>query len=99
MKKKYIVFIKLGYENINMAICNTKDIDWYTLEDTENSRRYDSLAPITEEQALEYMLNSKYRKVYDYDFESLRGKKVNNKIKDCQRFLNNSFMLNFGVIS
>ena len=26
MKKKYIVFIKLGYENINMAICNTKDI-------------------------------------------------------------------------
>ena len=26
MKKRYIVFIKLGYENINMAICNTKDI-------------------------------------------------------------------------
>lgn len=26
MKKKYIVFITLGYENINMAICNTKDI-------------------------------------------------------------------------
>lgn len=26
MKKIYIVFIKLGYENINMAICNTKDI-------------------------------------------------------------------------
>lgn len=26
MKKKYVVFITLGYENINMAICNTKDI-------------------------------------------------------------------------
>ena len=26
MKKRYIVFITLGYENINMAICNTKDI-------------------------------------------------------------------------
>ena len=26
MKKRYIVFIKLGYENINIAICNTKDI-------------------------------------------------------------------------
>lgn len=26
MKKRYIVFIKIGYENINIAICNTKDI-------------------------------------------------------------------------
>lgn len=26
MKKRYIVFITLGYENINMAICNTKDV-------------------------------------------------------------------------
>lgn len=26
MKKRYVVFITLGYENINMAICNTKDI-------------------------------------------------------------------------
>ena len=26
MKKKYIVYITLGNEDINMAICNTKDI-------------------------------------------------------------------------
>lgn len=26
MKKRYIVFITLGYENINVAICNTKDV-------------------------------------------------------------------------
>lgn len=101
MKKRYIVFIKLGYENINMAICNTKDI---AIKCSQKINEYissiDSISEKISNEELNNILN-KYPEILESSSYN-RFLQNNNKyskldIIKAMDFYNNSFKNYSGV--
>lgn len=101
MKKRYIVFIKLGYENINMAICNTKDI---AIKCSQKINEYissiDSISEKISNEELNNILN-KYPEILESGSYN-RFLQNNNKyskldIIKAMDFYNNSFKNYSGV--
>lgn len=101
MKKRYIIFIKLGYENINMAICNTKDI---AIKCSQKINEYISSIDSISEKISNKELNNildKYPEILESDSYN-RFLQNNNKyskldIIKAMDFYNNSFKNYSGV--
>lgn len=101
MKKKYVVFITLGYENINMAICNTKDI---AIKCSQKINKYiSSIDSISEKISNEELNNilDKYPEILEsgsYNRFLQNNKKYSKlDIIKAMDFYNNSFKNYSGV--
>lgn len=101
MKKRYIIFIKLGYEKINMAICNTKDI---AIKCSQKINEYiSSIDSISEKISNEELNNilDKYPEILEsgsyYRFLQNNNKYSKLDIIKAMDFYNNSFKNYSGV--